>query len=111
LRVSMIIFHAPATLQITTVFLHDALPISDLYSVSLAMYEVLENGGIAPGGINFDAKVRRTSFEMEDSFIAHIAGMDTFARGLKRSEEHTSELQSRFDLVCPLLLDKTKKYA
>ncbi len=56
---------------------------TDLYSVTLAMYEVLENGGIAPGGINFDAKVRRTSFEMEDLFLAHIAGMDTFARGLK----------------------------
>lgn len=56
---------------------------TDLYSVTLAMYEILENGGIAPGGINFDAKVRRTSFEMEDLFLAHIAGMDTFARGLK----------------------------
>uniref|UniRef100_UPI0035A009AD xylose isomerase n=1 Tax=Jeotgalibaca porci TaxID=1868793 RepID=UPI0035A009AD len=56
---------------------------TDLYSVSLAMYEVLENGGIAPGGINFDAKVRRSSFEMDDLFLAHIAGMDTFARGLK----------------------------
>lgn len=56
---------------------------TDLQSATLAMNEVLENGGIAPGGINFDAKVRRTSFEMEDLFIAHIAGMDTFARGLK----------------------------
>lgn len=56
---------------------------TDLYSVTLAMHEVLENGGIAPGGINFDAKVRRSSFEMDDLFLAHIAGMDTFARGLK----------------------------
>lgn len=56
---------------------------TDLYSVTLTMYEVLENGGIEPGGINFDAKVRRTSFEIEDLFLAHIAGMDTFARGLK----------------------------
>lgn len=56
---------------------------TDLYSVMLTMYEVLENGGIAPGGINFDAKVRRTSFEMDDLVLAHIAGMDTFARGLK----------------------------
>ena len=47
------------------------------------MYGVLENGGIAPGGINFDSKVRRSSFAMEDLFLAHIAGMDTFARGLK----------------------------
>lgn len=56
---------------------------TNIMDVSLAMYEVLENGGIAPGGINFDSKVRRSSFEAEDLFIAHIAGMDTFARGLK----------------------------
>lgn len=56
---------------------------TDIHSVTLAMVELLENGGIEPGGINFDAKVRRTSFEMEDLFLAHIAGMDTFARGLK----------------------------
>lgn len=56
---------------------------TDLYSATLTMVELLENGGIEPGGINFDAKVRRTSFEMEDLFLAHIAGMDTYARGLK----------------------------
>ncbi|GFR38559.1 xylose isomerase [Insulibacter thermoxylanivorax] len=56
---------------------------TDLYSVTLAMYEILENGGLAPGGVNFDAKVRRTSFEPEDLFYAHIAGMDSFAIGLK----------------------------
>lgn len=56
---------------------------TDVFETTLAMYEILENGGIAPGGINFDAKVRRTSFEMDDLVLAHIAGMDTFARGLK----------------------------
>lgn len=56
---------------------------TNIYDTTLAMYQVLENGGIAPGGINFDAKVRRTSFKMEDLILAHIAGMDTFARGLK----------------------------
>lgn len=56
---------------------------TNVYDVTLAMYGVLENGGIAPGGINFDSKVRRSSFAMEDLFLAHIAGMDTFARGLK----------------------------
>lgn len=56
---------------------------TNVYDVTLAMYGVLENGGIAPGGINFDSKVRRSSFEVEDLFLAHIAGMDTFARGLK----------------------------
>ena len=56
---------------------------TNIYDTTLAMYEILENDGIAPGGINFDAKVRRTSFEMNDLILAHIAGMDTFARGLK----------------------------
>jgi xylose isomerase len=56
----------------------------DLYSTTLAMYEVLKNeGGLGRGGLNFDAKVRRTSFEPIDVVYAHIAGMDAFARGLK----------------------------
>lgn len=56
---------------------------TNIYDTTLAMYEVLKNGGIAPGGFNFDAKVRRGSFDVEDIFYAYIAGMDTFARGLK----------------------------
>jgi len=56
---------------------------TDLYSTTLAMYEILLNGGLGKGGINFDAKVRRSSFEPEDLVLAHIAGMDSFARGLK----------------------------
>lgn len=56
---------------------------TNIYDATLTMYEILENGGIAPGGINFDSKVRRSSFEMDDLLLAHIAGMDTFARGLK----------------------------
>ncbi len=56
---------------------------TDLYSTTLTMYEIVKAGGIGRGGINFDAKVRRGSFEPEDLFHAHIAGMDTFAWGLK----------------------------
>jgi xylose isomerase len=56
---------------------------TDLYATTLAMYEILQNGGLGKGGINFDAKVRRASFEPEDLVLAHIAGMDSFARGLK----------------------------
>ena len=52
-------------------------------STTLAMYEILKNGGLGRGGLNFDAKVRRGSFEPEDLFHAHIAGMDSFAVGLK----------------------------
>lgn len=55
---------------------------TNLYTTALAMYEILLAGGLAPGGLNFDAKVRRTSFEPLDLFYAHIAGMDAFAHGL-----------------------------
>ncbi|AKO92466.1 xylose isomerase [Priestia filamentosa] len=56
---------------------------TDLYSTTLAMYEILQNGGLGCGGLNFDAKVRRGSFELEDLVYSHVAGMDAFARGLK----------------------------
>jgi xylose isomerase len=56
---------------------------TDLYSTTLAMYEILKNDGLGKGGLNFDAKVRRGSFEPEDLFEGHIAGMDSFAIGLK----------------------------
>lgn len=56
---------------------------TDIYTNTLAMYEILKNGGLGKGGLNFDAKVRRGSFEIDDLFYAHIAGMDSFAIGLK----------------------------
>ncbi|KAK6127038.1 hypothetical protein DH2020_039216 [Rehmannia glutinosa] len=46
---------------------------------------VMLTGGLAPGGFNFDAKLRRESTDVEDLFIAHIAGMDTLARGLRNA--------------------------
>jgi xylose isomerase len=56
---------------------------SDIYSTTLAMYEVIKNGGLHRGGLNFDAKVRRSSFEVEDLVYAHISGMDSFAKAYK----------------------------
>jgi xylose isomerase len=47
------------------------------------MLSILNAGGLTTGGVNFDAKVRRESFEPIDLFYAHIGGMDAFARGLK----------------------------
>ncbi len=68
---------------------------TDLYSTTLGMYEIIKNGGLNPGGLNFDAKVRRGSYDEQDLFIGHIAGMDTFALGLKAAgkliEEGTLE--------------------
>ena len=60
----------------------DQFPV-DLYDTVGAMLVVLRQGGLAPGGLNFDAKLRRESVDMEDLFIAHIGGMDAFARGLE----------------------------
>ncbi len=60
---------------------------TDVYAATLAMLEIVRNGGLAPGGINFDSKVRRSSFEMDDLILAHIAGMDTYARALKSVEK------------------------
>jgi xylose isomerase len=56
---------------------------TDLYLTTGMMLVLLDQGGLAPGGLNFDAKVRRESFEPVDLFHAHIGGMDAFARGLK----------------------------
>lgn len=56
---------------------------TNLYETTFIMMAVLSNGGIAPGGLNFDARVRRESLEPEDLFHAHIGAMDAFARGLK----------------------------
>lgn len=56
---------------------------TNIYDATLAMYEVLKNGGLHKGGLNFDSKVRRQSYTDKDLFLAYIAGMDTFAKGLR----------------------------
>lgn len=60
---------------------------TNIYDTTLAMYELIKAGGFTTGGLNFDAKVRRGSFEPVDLFHAHIAGMDAFAKGLKIAYE------------------------
>ena len=55
---------------------------NNLNELTEAMLIILEAGGFAGGGINFDAKLRRNSTDMLDLFHAHIGGMDTFARAL-----------------------------
>lgn len=50
---------------------------------ALVMAAVIRNGGLAPGGFNFDAKLRRESTDVEDIVIAHVAGLDSLARGLR----------------------------
>jgi xylose isomerase len=60
----------------------DQFPI-DLYELIEAMLVIIDAGGFTSGGINFDAKTRRNSTDLEDIFIAHIAGMDVFARAFE----------------------------
>src|SRR5690349_22958021 len=79
---------APATTEIYTLSLHDALPI---YIAAAA-------------GVNCDG-----NFSMA-SGVMTISSTGTGGKGISRSEEHTSELQSRRDLVCRLLLEKKKEY-
>jgi xylose isomerase len=56
---------------------------TNIYLTTQIMLSLLQSGGFSTGGLNFDAKVRRESFEPVDLFHAHIGGMDAFARGLK----------------------------
>jgi xylose isomerase len=70
---------------------------TDVYSTTLAMLIILNQGGLGKGGLNFDAKVRRSSTDPHDLFYAHIGGMDTFARGLLIAHEIMEEkVFSRF---------------
>ena len=56
---------------------------TDIYLTTQCMLGILKYGGLTTGGVNFDAKVRRESYDPVDLFHAHIGGMDAFARGLK----------------------------
>ncbi|MHB8963904.1 MAG: xylose isomerase [Saccharofermentanales bacterium] len=60
---------------------------TNLYDAVFCMSEVLKAGGFTHGGLNFDAKVRRASNTQEDIFYGYIAGMDTFALGLKVAQK------------------------
>ncbi len=90
---------------------------TDLYLATQVMLCILKMGGFITGGTNFDAKVRRESFEPADLFHAHIAGMDTFARGLKiaaairqdgRLEEFVRQRYRSFDSGIGRLIEKGK---
>jgi len=60
----------------------DQFPI-DTFELTQAWLVILQGGGLQGGGTNFDAKTRRNSTDLEDIFIAHIAGMDAFAHALE----------------------------
>ena len=64
----------------------DQFPI-DNFELIQAMMQIIRNGGLGNGGTNFDAKTRRNSTDLEDIFIAHIAGMDAMARALENAAD------------------------
>jgi xylose isomerase len=75
---------------------------TNVYEITEAMMVILQAGGFKTGGINFDAKIRRNSTDIEDIFIAHINGMDTFARALVIADKILRE--------SPYLEMKNKRY-
>src|SRR5699024_12778834 len=89
---TLFFFNDPATSEIYTLSLHDALPIYVLMTNCTSPFSIMDN----------------TFGSSEPIFATSVIGIPVFPT--KRSEEHTSELQSRFDLVCRLLLEKKKKY-
>ena len=64
----------------------DQFPI-DNFELIQAMMQIIRNGGLGNGGSNFDAKLRRNSTDPEDTFIAHISGMDAMARALENAAD------------------------
>ncbi|PKP15671.1 MAG: xylose isomerase, partial [Bacteroidetes bacterium HGW-Bacteroidetes-22] len=68
----------------------DQFPVN-VYELTEALLVILEAGGFKDGGINFDAKTRRNSTDPEDIFIAHICGMDAFARALLAANKILTE--------------------
>ena len=64
----------------------DQFPVN-IYEVTEAMLVLLQSGGLQGGGINFDAKIRRNSTDLDDIFHAHIGGADTFARAILTAEK------------------------
>src|SRR5438309_7244319 len=97
-------FHATATTEIYTLSLHDALPILLGPADTAVDLQVLDR--LQVDGDSFD--VRELGLQARDDLVG--AGVALAPRLERRSEEHTSELQSQFHLVCRLLLEKKKKY-
>uniref|UniRef100_A0A0B7A1X7 Xylose isomerase n=1 Tax=Arion vulgaris TaxID=1028688 RepID=A0A0B7A1X7_9EUPU len=57
----------------------------DVKNATIVLQVILRQGGLQPGGLNFDCKVRRESTDLKDMFISHIGAIDTFARGLQNA--------------------------
>src|SRR5207248_6076420 len=98
----------PSTSQISTLSLHDALPIS---GVGLDAPEGAAGGGVAVDIAAVEGEIPRAAArpEIDERVLLSAGGGADLDADEARSEEHTSELQSPYDLVCRLLLEKKKK--
>src|SRR5690606_40009127 len=97
-------FNDPATPEIYTLSLHDALPILD------AQGNLLYNTAIYPHPPQNEMKESEAILvNLVKKYDMEVIGIGNGTAGRERSEEHTSELQSRENLVCRLLLEKKKK--
>src|SRR5690606_39976044 len=99
--------HGPATTAISTLSLHDALPISDFLAVSVR----INADSTGPATLNVNGLGARPLKKANgnDAVGLKANGIYTFRYNASRSEEHTSELQSRENLVCRLLHEKKKR--
>src|SRR5699024_11686225 len=103
--------HYALTPTLHTLSLHDALPIyctpiswDEAQPGDLVFYPGDEHVGIVGGrDANGDLMILHCTFKTNNVTVSGVTGFSSIARP-NRSEEHTSELQSRFDLVCRLLL-------
>jgi len=77
----------------------------DVKKTTQTMMIVIRQGGLAPGGLNFDCKVRRESTDIEDMFISHIGAMDAFARGLRNAAKIIEE-----GTITKLVVDRYSSY-
>jgi len=79
-----------------------------------AMMVILQAGGLQGGGVNFDAKTRRNSTDLEDIFIAHVSGMDTFARALVIADDiltNSNYLEQKADRYASFSTGKGAEFA
>lgn len=86
---------------------------TNIYEITEAMLEIIPAGGFTDGGINFDAKTRRNSTDLDDIFIAHISGMDVFARSLVIADKILNEsdyLKLRSDRYASFSTGKGKDF-
>src|SRR5207249_7156538 len=108
-RAVRLCFYAPPTTAIYTLSLHDALPICQVIGPAGGWFVVGANV-LWVDSLALSAPVQITAVAPSDTIRRVRLHPDGLQFSTGRSEEHTSELQSRFDLVCRLLLEKKNKH-